>query len=246
MSQHLNWLFFDVGGTLLNEEKLYLMQEELILQLLNDHGCEVTEKEFASATRAARRHYLPRYASHLIWIFTEKSDLYEEISRAFTESLNKLSYKKYAELVYPMAEIKDMCLELSQRYQLGLIGNQPALVRRKLADEGILPLFEVQALSAEMGLRKPDLRFFLSALAMAHCSPSEAAMIGDRLDNDIYPGRALGMTTVRLKTGPHRHQPVLSPEYLPHYTVKNTHELCKLLTEPGEFVARCNGPDTVT
>jgi putative hydrolase of the HAD superfamily len=55
-------------------------------------------------------------------------------------------------------------------------------------------------------------------------------MVGDRLDNDIFPARALGMTTVRLKAGPHRHQPVLSPEYLPDYTVSSTAELAKLLS----------------
>lgn len=230
MPDKIKWLFFDVGGTLFDDEPVYRYQEELVLKLLNKHGCEVGEKEFASARRAARRHYLPRYVNHLMWIFTEEAHLYEKVSLEFEKTINKTSYKKFSELVKPFPAIKDLLLDAAQRYRLGIIGNQPAMVRQRLQDEGLLEMFAVHAISAEMGMRKPDLRFFLGALAMAQCPPDEAVMIGDRLDNDVYPARMLGMTTVRLKTGPHRHQPVLSPEYLPHYTVSNIRALGKLLS----------------
>jgi len=243
--RHMTWLFFDVGGTLLNEDRLFAYQEELILTLLNEAGCEVTEREFASAIRSARKYYLPRYASHLIYVFTEKYELYEEISKKYERITNRLSFKQYSDLVEPMPEIKDICLELKSSFRLGLIGNQPGMARKKLEREGLLDMFEVHALSAEMGMRKPDLRFYLGALAMAQCAPSEAAMIGDRLDNDIYPARTLGLTTVRLKTGPYRHQPVLSPEYLPHYTVNNTRELGALLTNSDDFVSLSTGAEFV-
>jgi FMN phosphatase YigB (HAD superfamily) len=140
--------------------------------------------------------------------------------------------------------IKDLLFELRGRYSMGLIGNQPLVVRRRLEEEGLIELFPIQALSSEMGMRKPDLRFFLSALAMAGCAADEAVMIGDRLDNDIFPARMLGMTTVRLKMGPHRHQPVLSPEFLPHYTVSNPRELAALLTSE-TLVSRTGGGELV-
>ncbi|MDK2973370.1 MAG: pyrimidine 5-nucleotidase [Candidatus Sumerlaeota bacterium] len=241
MASELKWLFFDVGGTIFDEEPVYKYQEDVVFDLLNRHCCDVKEKEFASAVRAARRYYLPRYIHHLIWIFTEEPSLYEKVSLAFEKQMNKTSYKKYRELVQLLPGMKDMLMDLGQRYALGIIGNQPAMVRQRLEEEGMIDLFHVHAISQEMALRKPDLRFFQSALAMAHCTPEESAMIGDRLDNDIYPARVLGMTTVRLKIGPHRHQPVLSPEYLPHYTVKSTHALAKLLLGT-DFHGQGNGP----
>ena len=51
-------------------------------------------------------------------------------------------------------------------------------------------------------MEKPDPRIFLWALERAGCRPQDAVMIGDRIDNDIVPAKALGMRTVHLLTGP--------------------------------------------
>lgn len=230
MTRPIRWIFFDVGGTIFDDEPVYRHHEELIFSLLNKYGCSVTEREFASAVKAARRHYLPRYVNHLIWIFTEDEKLYDRIGLEFEKKINRMPQGTFRKLVRVIPGVKDLLLELRQRYMLGIIGNQPAAVRRRLEDERLSNLFPVQAISAEMGMRKPDLRFYLAALSMAQCQPDEAVMVGDRLDNDVFPARALGMTSVRLKIGPHRHQPVLSPEYLPHYTCTNVKALSKLLT----------------
>ncbi len=230
MASDIKWLFFDVGGTLFDEEPVYKFQEDLIFELLNQNGVEVTEAEFADVIRTARRYYLPRYVNHLIWVFTEDPELYEDVSLQFEQTINQLPYNQYRKIVQPFPGIKDMLMELSQNYQLGIICNQPPAIRQRLEEEGLDELLPIQAISSEMGLRKPDLRFFLSAMVMAQCSPEQTMMIGDRLDNDIYPGRMLGMTTIRLKTGPHRHQPVLSPEYLPHHTAHSIDNLREYLT----------------
>ena len=50
-------------------------------------------------------------------------------------------------------------------------------------------------------MAKPDRRIFEKALEMAGCTPEDAAMIGDRLDNDIYPAKMLGMKTVWVRQG---------------------------------------------
>lgn len=242
MAAQISWIFFDVGGTIFDEEPVYRYQEDIVFELLDKYGCEVTEKEFASAKRAARRYYLPRYVNHLIWIFTEELERYEQICGEYEKRLNKTSYKTFKSLVQPLPGMRDLLMDLSQRYGLGIIGNQPAIVRRRLEDEELIDLFHVHAISSELSMRKPDLRFFQGALAMAQCSPDEAAMVGDRLDNDVYPARSLGLTTVRLKSGPHRHQPVLSPEFLPHYTVKSTHELAKLMMSEEFHFSKANGP----
>lgn len=39
---------------------------------------------------------------------------------------------------------------------------------------------------------KPDPKLFTIACAQAGCAPEDAVMIGDRLDNDIAPAKAIG------------------------------------------------------
>ncbi|MCX7865208.1 MAG: TIGR01458 family HAD-type hydrolase, partial [Novosphingobium sp.] len=55
-----------------------------------------------------------------------------------------------------------------------------------------------------MVLGKPSPDFFHAALAAMHCTPQEAAMIGDDVENDIAGAIALGMTGVLVKTGKYR------------------------------------------
>jgi haloacid dehalogenase superfamily, subfamily IA, variant 1 with third motif having Dx(3-4)D or Dx(3-4)E len=66
--------------------------------------------------------------------------------------------------------------------------------------------FSAFALSAEVGFSKPDQRIFEYALQQANCQPKNAVMVGDRLDNDIYPANIIGMTTVRVLQGVAKYQ----------------------------------------
>ena len=87
-------------------------------------------------------------------------------------------------------------------YRLGVIANQQPGTEQRLLEWNLLQFFDVIAASAEVGAAKPDPGLFLWALRHADCAPQNAAMIGDRIDNDILPAKALGMKTVRILSGP--------------------------------------------
>jgi len=55
--------------------------------------------------------------------------------------------------------------------------------------------------------------------------PADCIMVGDRLDNDIAPARALGMATIRFRTGRHRRQAPRSPAETPDAEVTDVREL---------------------
>ena len=71
----------------------------------------------------------------------------------------------------------------------------------RLAQRGMGGLFAVIVTSADFGAKKPETALFEAALRQAGCLPAEAAMVGDRLDNDIAPAKRLGMRTVRILQG---------------------------------------------
>src|SRR5262249_54922959 len=84
-------------------------------------------------------------------------------------------------------------------FHLGLIANQGAECRDRLAALGWLERFAVVAFAEEMSVFKPDRALFEQALARAGGAPEYALMVGDRLGNDIAPAAALGMTTAWLR-----------------------------------------------
>ena len=91
----------------------------------------------------------------------------------------------------------------------------------QLDEFGIGHLFHHREVSGHHGFRKPDVRLFLRACEDLHVDPRECVMVGDRIDNDIFPARLLGMQTVLFRTGRHINQQPRSVEEVPHAEVRD-------------------------
>ena len=76
----------------------------------------------------------------------------------------------------------------------------------QLERAGIASLFAYTGISGTTGLRKPDPRAFLAAAEALGAPPVKCIMVGDRIDNDIVPAKALGMATILFRSGRHRRQ----------------------------------------
>ena len=63
------------------------------------------------------------------------------------------------------------------------------------------------------------------AVRDAGCKPREAVMVGDRIDFDVEPARALGFHTVWVKWGPFRNQTPLRPAQHPDIEVASLGEV---------------------
>ena len=206
IGKEINWIFFDVGSTLVDETKAY---EHRILDAIE--GTDVTVEQFME-----KRLYFARQ--------NLKGDL--ETVKYF--GLKLTPWHSEDETPYPDAE--DILIYLRGKgYKIGVIANQPIGTAGRLEEYGLLRYVDVVAASAELGVAKPDKIIFNKALEMAGCTANESVMIGDRLDNDIIPAKELGMKTIWIRQGFAVFQnPGLSDEQ-PDYTVDNLLELKKIL-----------------
>ena len=94
------------------------------------------------------------------------------------------------------------CFGELRRRGLGVViaGNQPpqardALEAMDLGADAIL-------ISDDLGVAKPDRRFFGAVADAAGVEPGEIAYVGDRVDNDVVPANAAGMVSVLVRRGP--------------------------------------------
>jgi FMN phosphatase YigB (HAD superfamily) len=101
--------------------------------------------------------------------------------------------------LYP--DVRPTLAALRERgHRLIVAGNQPARSSAILRTMG-LPVDSIVS-SAELGVSKPDPAFFARVCNLAERPAGEIAHVGDRVDNDIVPARACGMTTVLVRRGP--------------------------------------------
>src|SRR5258708_18109844 len=123
-------------------------------------------------------------------------------------------------------EIDGLLHRLTERgLKLGIVANQPSEVVPRLERAGIAKFFLYSGITGTSGLRKPDPRAFTSAAEELGVAPADCIMVGDRIDNDIAPAKALGMAAILFRSGRHRKQRPRSPAEQPDAIVTDVREL---------------------
>ena len=201
MKRKTEWIFFDLGSTLIDESECYRRR---ILHMINGTG--VSYEEFYS-----------------IMI-----DDYRQGKKGDALAAEQFGFElppwesRYEKLFPDTIE----CLEnLHQKYRLGIIANQNLGTAKRLEAFGIAGYFDVIVSSAEEAIAKPDPDIFRLALSRADCAPEHAAMVGDRLDNDIAPAKRLGFATVRVMRGFGKYALPSSDDESPDYTVYDLRDI---------------------
>lgn len=185
------WVFFDVGNVLLDEDPLTFLSLLRHVEAVRRARPERTFLDVLAAreAKAASGARWPMYeVVSEVLSPTECASLWEETAREVRG--------RFAELSPLIPGAKEVVERLARDFRLGLIANQGPECRAWLARLGLLDRFEVVAFSDELGRAKPDPGLFRLALDKAGAEPGECVMVGDRLDNDILPALRLGMSTV--------------------------------------------------
>lgn len=200
-------LFFDMGYTLVDEGDVWKRR------------CEEQ-----AATEEAK---CLRLSAEAIYQEIEKASLarlpqYRTVIKKF-QFRTVAPYRHELEKLYEDAP--NVLRSLSDKYELGIIANQTDGLRERLEEFGILKFFTYVISSWDIQIMKPDTRIYEYALKTAECLPQDAVMIGDRIDNDIAPAKAVGMKTVWIKQGFGKLQTPLCEGDTPDYAIEHLSEL---------------------
>lgn len=128
IQQTSQWLFFDVGSTLVNENKAYEARIKTAIT-----GKDISYQEFYDKMLSHFRK-------------NKKGDL-EALS---FYGLERSAWRTDLETLYP--QTKEILEQLGQEYKLGIIANQLPGLEQRLKDFGILDYFSSIFSSAEFGL----------------------------------------------------------------------------------------------
>ena len=170
----LKGVVFDVGETLVNEERYWRL--------------------------AAQRIGLP---PHVVWAALgvtiarceHHRRLYDYLGVEAPEGLTYYDRDDF----YPDA--LPCLVELHRRgFFVGIAGNQSDELEEWIRAQGLD--VDLVASSARWGVEKPSPAFFERIVAESGLEPGELAYVGDRVDNDVVPARAAGLVAVHVRRGP--------------------------------------------
>ncbi len=199
----IKWIFFDMGSTLIDET---LAMEHRIREVIE--GTSVTYEQFVEKKIYFAKQNKPADLETIKFYGLTKTPWHKEDERLYSDTIECLK-------------------KLYGHYKLGIIANQSLGSKERLEKFGILEYIDVVVASAEEGVAKPDKRIFEIALERAGCEPEEAAMVGDRLDNDIVPANEIGMYTIWIKQGNWKDASPREELEQPDMTVESLSELCE-------------------
>lgn len=204
-------IFFDVGYTLVNEDAVWECRCREQAETPECRALGLSSQDIYDAIVAASLAHKPQYRTlvehyHLTEVAPYRHDL---------------------EQLYQGA--KEVLEALSARYTLGIIANQTDGLLSRLEAYGIRSYFTHVVSSWDHQVMKPNPKLFDIALKEAGCSPDKALMIGDRLDNDMIPAKAVGMNTIWIRQGFGGMQIIQNQNDQPDAIVDSLPELLKLL-----------------
>ncbi len=201
----MKWLFFDIGSTLINEEKAY---DALIINL--SEQTNITFDKLYKMIVEAYKNNLNGFKYIVKKFNASKPKWNTELEELYDDTITVLE-------------------ELHKKYKIGIIANQALGLEERLEKLGILKYIDLLVYSEKEGYSKPEAKLFEIALKRSGCIIEESFMIGDRIDNDIIPAKQLGMKTIWIKQGFGSYWNIRSDEEKPDIIVKDLKEIIKVL-----------------
>ncbi|MFX0125571.1 MAG: HAD family hydrolase, partial [Candidatus Hodarchaeota archaeon] len=202
-------IFFNAGGTLiqLRDTTLPLLYSQLISRIL---GTPVSSEDIYKAFRKADNWALSRKKPGALFTDLDQRKyqnvFYNQLGISSRKEINRIE-KKVADLIVIDYILENGALELlhslKPTYELGLISNWDESLIEILQNLGILDCFDSITYSGDIGVGKPDVEIFQSALEdFPEVKPKETAYIGDDYYTDIIPAQKMNIFTILFDKGP--------------------------------------------
>jgi HAD superfamily hydrolase (TIGR01509 family) len=227
-------IFFDLGSTLWDDYPTELFQWEYLTGRLRDHGVNVTLEDIIAEAHRVIETYSPSITRSIVFRLLNRNldqywkvidDMIAHTAEAFADHD---TFRRLNPL-YP--GVPEMLEGLSAKYKLAVVSQHFANAEKWMACHGIDGHFEHITISDREQLFKPDPRLFALTCDAVGVDPRDVVMVGDRLDNDIWPANRLHMTSVWVRAEPYCRQ---RPRYhtdVPDYTIDNVVELPAVLAQ---------------
>ena len=226
----VEFLFLDLDDTILDFHKA---EHIALSKTLRFFGLEPEETVLSRYSQINRQHWerLERKELTREQVLVGRfSVLFEEYQITADPELVARKYEDYLSVGhYFLPGAEEALKRLSQKYKLYLASNGTAKVQAgRLKSANISHYFEAIFVSQQIGVNKPDKRYFdRCAERIPGYDPQKAMIVGDSLTSDIQGGINAGMQTVWVNPA---HKP--HPEHIvPDYEIEALHQLEALLEQ---------------
>lgn len=219
-------VFLDVGGPVYDDENYFVAVVRALDEIgVAGGGGPVDRTEVRRTYDEVRQRQGGSLREALAQRFLGSADRRQEL-----HEVARRYWSHRPETLYP--DVLPLLRALHGRMTIGVLANQERSVIDCLERDGVAPYISVWGVSAVVGLEKPSSELFRWAMSEAGATPEECVHVGNRLDTDVRPAQALGLSTVWVLRG--EAPPAPTPEQLgePDLAVSDLSGLASRLLAP--------------
>lgn len=188
-------VFLDVGGPIYDDENFVVAVLRALDEIRAEQGSEPVDR---GAFREIYREIRDRQGGSLRTALATRL-LGDADLRAELHERTRTHWHHPAGTMYP--DVVPLLERLHGTVTVGILANQEAPVVDALRRDGLGDLVDVWGVSALVGHEKPSPELFAWALEQAGTTAEHAVHVGNRLDTDVRPAKALGLGTVWVLRG---------------------------------------------
>jgi putative hydrolase of the HAD superfamily len=200
-------IFFDIDGTLIDHASASAAAS---LSFFDQFSAAIPfpREQFPAAWEEILNKHFNRFCRGEVSLWEQRRARMREVFAA-PEMNDQEADKRYHIFIRDYEALTcrfddaEPCLQTLAGERLGIISNGAREQQiGKLQRAGLLRYFSVMVYSEDVGLGKPSASIFLEACRQAGDASERCVHIGDDLEADVVPSRALGMQGVHLsRTG---------------------------------------------
>jgi FMN phosphatase YigB (HAD superfamily) len=188
-------VFCDVGGPIYPDDSFATAARRALDEIRAEQGRPAVDpadfdRIYDRGRRAQSGSLRRALATELLGDEAYRDELYRRLAPYWTHPEGS---------VYPDA--LEMFRRLHGQVRLAVVANQEAATVDALTRDGFAPYVDVWGISAVVGHEKPSREFFEWALRECGTTPAHTVHVGNRLDTDVRPAKAMGMGTIWVLRG---------------------------------------------
>lgn len=229
-------IFFDLGSTLWDDYPSELAVWDYLSTCLARRGIEASLEQIIERSQVGIHSYCPSLTRAIVWHYAAgERKLYDQVVEDIVQHmLQRFEAPDEFRRLNPLfAGVHELLQQLAARYPLAIVSQNFSEAAQWMAYHGLGDYFQHISLSRKEELFKPDPRLFVRTCDALKVHPRDVVMVGDRLDNDIWPANRLHMRSVRVLADPYRIQ---QPRYhcdVPDYTIDHIAQLTEVIEAIG-------------
>jgi len=196
-------IFFDIDGTLIDHASASAAAS---LSFFDQFAGKIpfSREQFPAAWEEILNKHFNRFCRGEVSLWEQRRARMREVFDApemhdhEADPLYRIFMRDYESLTSPFDDAEP-CLKSLEGERLGIISNGAREQQiGKLQRAGLLHYFSVMVYSEDVGLGKPSASIFLEACRRAGDVSERCVHVGDDLQADVVPSRALGMRGIHL------------------------------------------------